>query len=119
MKAALIRTFLVGLILGSYLCAQTFNVEKAKAFHEKPNLFNVEKPKPNAEPKNLYLVGGVNPEPWLQIIRTNTKDPDARPGYDPCYTYLLLEHYCKPKVRELKDGRWEITFVSPLGEPLP
>jgi hypothetical protein len=38
MKAALIRTFLVGLILGSYLCAQTFNVEKPKTFHEKPNL---------------------------------------------------------------------------------
>jgi hypothetical protein len=104
MKAALIRTFPVGLILASYLCAQTFSVEKNK---------------PNAEPRNLYIVGGVNPEPWLQIIRTNASDPSALPGYDPCYTYLLLEHYCKPKVRELKDGRWEITFVSPLGEPLP
>ena len=116
MKAALIRTILVGLVLGSYLCAQTFNVEKPKTFHEKPNLFNVEEPKPNAEPKNLYLVGGVNPEPWLQIIRTNTKDPDARPGYDPCYTYLLCDY--KPIVKP-KGDKWEVTFVSSIAEKLP
>ena len=101
LKASLIRTFLVGLILGGHLCAQPFDVEK---------------PKPKAEPKNLYLVGGVNPEPWLQIIRTNTKDPMARPGYDPCYTYLLCSY--KPIVKAEGD-KWEIIFISPIAGKLP
>ena len=66
-------------------------------------------------PERILFAGGVSGL-WLTVVRTNTKDPEAK-AFDPSYTYLLCSF--KPLVRKLANGQYEITFTSEIAEKLP
>jgi hypothetical protein len=93
---------LIGVILAKLLLAQT----------SVP--FDVTRPL-DGQPSRIEVKGGVSGV-WLIVGRANTQDPLGK-GFDPSYTYLLVNY--KPKVKQLKDGRWLIQFTSEIAEDIP
>ena len=54
---------------------------------------------------------------WLTAVNVDRCDRYDERGYDPSYTYMLCDY--KPIAKKLKNGKWEITFVSEIAEKLP
>ena len=56
----------------------------------------------------------------LTAVNVDRRDRYYERGYDPSHTYMLCDY--KPIAKKLKNGKWEITFVSEIAEkvlPLP
>jgi hypothetical protein len=54
---------------------------------------------------------------WLTGVNADHADRFDERGYDPSYTSIVSDY--KPIAKKLKNGKWEITFVSEIAEKLP
>jgi hypothetical protein len=77
--------------------------------------FDMTQPVGAQAPSRIEIKGGVSGT-WLVVNRANKTDPLGK-GFDPSYTYLISDF--KPVAKKLKDGKWQIQFVSEIAENLP